>query len=100
MTVESSAAPRLCAVRFLVEADAGPGLLPRLLQPLAKRDLIPDRMWSHRHGDTLQVGLNLDAVPEEVVHVIEGNLRQIVGVSSVTRTQSDLLRADLLRAVA
>lgn len=93
MTQDVSEAPRLCAVRFLVEADAGPGLLPRLLQPLAKRDLIPDRMWSHRHGDTLQVGLNLDAVPAEMVHVIEGNLRQIVGVSSVTRTQSDLLRA-------
>lgn len=92
MSANPSDAPRLCAVRFLVEADAAPGLLPRLLQPLAKRDLIADRMWSHRHGDTLQVGLNLDAVPEDIVHLIEGNLRQIVGVSSVTRTQSDLLR--------
>ena len=93
MSQDVSDTPRLCAVRFLVEADAAPGLLPRLLQPLAKRDLIPDRMWSHRHGDTLQVGLNLDTVPADMVHVIEGNLRQIVGVFSVTRTQSDNLRA-------
>ena len=93
MSQDVSDTPRLCAVRFLVEADAAPGLLPRLLQPLARRDLIPDRMWSHRHGDTLQVGLNLDTVPADMVHVIEGNLRQIVGVSSVTRTQSDNLRA-------
>ena len=30
------------AVRFMLDADCSPGLLPRLLQPFAKRDLIPD----------------------------------------------------------
>jgi hypothetical protein len=93
MTAESAAAPRMVAVRFLVEAEAGPGLLPRLLQPFAKRDLTPDRMWSQRHDDTLQVGLNLHAVDDGVVHLIEGNLRQVVGVISVTRMQADNLRA-------
>ena len=41
------------AVRFMLDADADPGLLPRLLQPFARRDLVPDRMWSHRAGDTM-----------------------------------------------
>ena len=43
------------AVRFMLDADAAPGLLNRLLQPFAKRDLIPDRMWSHRAGDPKHV---------------------------------------------
>ena len=31
------------SVRFMLDADPEPGLLPRLLQPFAKRDLTPDR---------------------------------------------------------
>jgi hypothetical protein len=80
------------SVRFLLDADPGPGLLPRLLQPYAKRDLVPDRMWSHRSGDTLHVEIAMEAMPAEVVHVVEGNLRQVVGVRSVTRVMRPCLR--------
>lgn len=93
MTDVSADAPRMVAVRFLLEADAFPGLLPRLLQPLAKRDLTPDRLWSTRLGDTMQIGITLNAVEADVVHVIEGNLRQVIGVRGLTRAQSDNLRA-------
>nr|WP_294512591.1 hypothetical protein [uncultured Rhodopila sp.] len=79
-------------VRFLLDADPGPGLLPRLLQPYAKRDLVPDRMWSHRSGDTLHVEIAMEAMPAEHVHVVEGNLRQVVGVRSVTRVTRTNLR--------
>ncbi len=75
------------AVRFMLDADPAPGLLPRLLQPLAKRDLIPDRMWSHRAGGTLHIEIAMDGMPSEVVHLVEGNLRQIVGVRSVVLVQ-------------
>ncbi len=85
-------APRTCAVRFLVEADAFPGLLPRLLQPFAKRDLMPDRLWSTRLGETMQIGITLNALDPDIVHVIEANLRQIVGVRGLTRAQTDNLR--------
>jgi hypothetical protein len=80
------------SVRFLLDADPTPGLLPRLLQPYAKRDLVPDRMWSHRSGDTLHVEIAMEAMPVEVVHVVEGNLRQVVGVRSVTRVVRTNLR--------
>ncbi len=80
------------SVRFLLDADASPGLLPRLLQPYAKRDLVPDRMWSHRSGDTLHVEIAMEAMPAEVVHVVEGNLRQVVGVRTVTRVMRPCLR--------
>jgi hypothetical protein len=80
------------SVRFLLDTDCSPGLLPRLLQPYAKRDLVPDRMWSHRSGDTMHVEIAMEAMPTEVVHLVEGNLRQVVGVRSVTRVTRSILR--------
>jgi hypothetical protein len=80
-------------VRFLLDAECSPGLLPRMLQPFAKRDLIPDRMWSHRAGDTMHVEIAVEAMPDEEVHLVEGNLRQIVGVRQVTQVRSDMSRA-------
>jgi hypothetical protein len=80
-------------VRFLLDAECSPGLLPRMLQPFAKRDLIPDRMWSHRAGDTMHVEIAVEAMPDEEVHLVEGNLRQIVGVRQVTQVRSDMRRA-------
>ncbi len=80
-------------VRFLLDADASPGLLSRLLQPYARRDLVPDRMWSHRSGDTVHVEIAMEAMPAETVHLVEGNLAQVVGVRTVSR----VARARLLQ---
>jgi acetolactate synthase regulatory subunit len=89
-----SAAPLQDAVgvRFMLDADADPGLLSRLLQPFARRDLVPDRMWSHRNGQIVHVEIAVAAVPLEIVHLIEGNLRQIVGVHRVTQLRSSGLQ--------
>jgi hypothetical protein len=75
------------SVRFTVVADAGPGLLPRLLQPFAKRDLSPDTFEARRRGDTMLVEIAMEAMPAEMVHLVAGNLGQVVGVRSVTRRQ-------------
>ena len=80
------------AVRFMLETDAAPGLLSRLLQPFARRDLIPDRMWSHRTGETLHVEIAMEAMPGEAVHLVEGNLRQVVGVRSVVQIRPEAVR--------
>ena len=80
------------SVRFLLDADSAPGLLPRLLQPYAKRDLVPDRMWSHRSGDTIHVEIAMEEMPSECVHLVEGNLRQVVGVRNVSRITRTCLR--------
>ena len=74
-----------CHVRYLLDADASPALLPRVLQPFARRDLTPDRMWSHRSGDTIHLEIAVECMPEAEIHLVEGNLRQIVGVRQVTR---------------
>ena len=79
-------------VRFMLDAGASPGLLPRLLAPFARRDLTPDRMWSHRAGDVMHVEIALD-MPGDEVHLIEGNLRQVVGVRQVTQVRPEARRA-------
>ena len=73
-------------VRFEVLADAEPGLLSRALAPFARRDLVPDKMRARRDGAFLRVEIGMEAMPSEMLHVVEGNLRQIVGVQRVTVT--------------
>jgi hypothetical protein len=84
--------PPSVAVRFMLDADPFPGLLCRLLEPFAKRDLIPDRMWSHRGTDVMHVEIAMEAMPAEMVHLVEGNLRQVVGLRSVARIEPAALR--------
>jgi hypothetical protein len=73
------------AISFLLEADISPGLLPRLLQPFAKRNLVPDHLRSECGSMTMQVEIIMLAVPVAMVPVIEGNLRQVIGVRHITR---------------
>ncbi len=75
------------AVRFTVTAEASPGLLPRLIEPFARRDLVPQAFEARRQGDTVRVEIRLVAMPAEMVHVVEGNLGAVVGVLSVQREQ-------------
>ena len=88
-----SALPRSGAVRFLLHADAEPGLLPRLLQPFAKRDLIPARMSSWRDGATMHVEiLVVDAEPGDLSR-IAGNLCQVVGVRALRQVAEPAMQA-------
>ncbi len=74
---------QFAAVRLTVTAQAEPGLLPRLIQPFARRDLTPDSFDCSRSGTLLRVEITMSAMPAEMVHLVEGNLRQTVGVQSV-----------------
>jgi hypothetical protein len=80
------------SVRFMLDADPEPGLLPRLLQPFAKRDLTPDRMWAHRVKGTMHIEIACEAMPAHIVHLVEGNLRSTVGVRAVTQVLPAALR--------
>ncbi len=68
---------------FHLVADTSPGLLPRLLQPLAKRDLVADTFHARREGEVTLVEMALHAMPAGVVHLVAGNLGQVVGVREV-----------------
>ena len=82
------------SVSFDLVADAEPGLLPRLLVPFARRDLVPDQVRTRRHGDTIVARVGIESMPAEMVHLVEGNLRQIVGL----RRLEVVLRADIRAA--
>lgn len=71
-------------VTFAVQALPEPGLLPRLLQPFAKRDLVPDRMLAERQGEEMRVTFTLETLDPGCVHLIAGNLGQVVGVLDVS----------------
>lgn len=71
------------SVRYMVEAEASPGLLSRLLQPFAKRDVTPDRMWSARAGNSVHAEIAVEVLERDFLSRIEGNLCQVVGVLSV-----------------
>jgi len=75
------------AVRFTVLAEPSPGLLPRLTQPFARRDLMPDGFTAQRQGSQVRVDIAMDGMPAEMVHLVEGNLRQVIGVTSVAMKQ-------------
>lgn len=75
------------AVRFTVTAEPSPGLLPRLLQPFAKRDLMPDRFEAHATTAGMRVDIAMDAMPAEMVHLVLGNLSTTFGVTAVTHRQ-------------
>ena len=87
------------SVLFTLEAEAAPGLLPRLLQPFSKRDLVPDHLRARREGDTLHVELGMAAMPAEVVHLVAGNLAQVIGVLSLREERSEA-PTESLRAAA
>lgn len=82
----------LCAARFTVTADAFPGLLPRVLEPFAKRDLTPDLVRATRDGDAMRVEVALNAMPLCMVHLVAGNLGQIVGVRRVEAMEGRVVR--------
>lgn len=75
------------AVRFSVQAEPSPGLLARLIQPFARRDLVPDSFTAERRGEGVRVDIAMERMPAEMVHLVEGNLRQVVGVASVATRQ-------------
>jgi len=76
------------SVCFHLLADSYPGLLSRLLAPLAKRDLVPDAVHALRDGELMRVELALDAMPADMVHLVAGNLGQVIGVRAV-RIEAD-----------
>ena len=82
----------LVAARFTVTADAFPGLLSRVLEPFAKRDLIPDLVRATRDGEAMRAEVALHAMPLGMVHLVAGNLGQIIGVRRVEAMEGRIVR--------
>ncbi len=74
------------------------GLLSRLLAPFARRFIEPDWVQARRNGAKLHVQFAVDAMPADMIALVEGNLRQVVAVVRVT-VETYTLRQMLPRVV-
>jgi hypothetical protein len=71
---------------FFISAPADPGLLPRLIEPVAKLGAVPARVHASREsgdGTELTVDLRLSGVTPRTADLIERALRAVVGVRQV-----------------
>jgi len=71
---------------FYVTGVADPGLLPRLIEPVAKMGYVPFRVHASREsgdGSEMAVDLRLRGVPARAAQLVEHALRAVVGVRQV-----------------
>ena len=71
---------------FFVTAPADPGLLSRLIEPVAKLGTVPSRVHASREsgdGSEVTVDLRLAGVPQRTADLVERALRAVVGVRQV-----------------
>lgn len=84
--VAAADAAATVSARFLVMADADPGLLPRLLEPFAKLGLVPSRVHASREdgdGSVVSVDLRMRDVEPRAAELVENALRRVLGVSQL-----------------
>lgn len=73
-------------VQFIVTAPADPGILSRIIEPVAKLGHVPRRVHASREdgdGSVMTVDLRLDGVTQRTAELVEFALRAIVGVGHV-----------------
>ncbi len=70
-------------VRYCFEADAEPGVLPRALELLAKRGLVPNRVFAQAVDDALSVEIEVEGLAVETAEHVGRCLGEIVGVRAV-----------------
>jgi acetolactate synthase regulatory subunit len=70
-------------VRYCFEADAEPGVLPRALELLAKRGLVPARVFAQTADDALSVEIEIEGLAPETADLVGRCLGEIVGVRKV-----------------
>ncbi len=70
-------------VRYCFEADAEPGVLPRALELLAKRGLVPARVFAQAADDALSVEIEVEGLEPDTAEHVGLCLGQIIGVREV-----------------
>ena len=70
-------------VRYCFEADAEPGVLPRALELLAKRGLVPNRVFAQTADDALSVEIEVEGLEPDTADHVGRCLSQIVGIRQI-----------------
>ena len=79
----SKSEPALPTARFSVVADANPGMLPRVLELFAKRNLVPSRCVVEVVGDEMVIDLEMPGMNPSAADYVGRCMRQIFGVVGV-----------------
>jgi hypothetical protein len=85
-STETLPAPATVRAFFFITAPVHPGLLPRLIEPVAKLGAVPSRVHASREsgdGSELTVDLRLAGVAPRTAELVEYALRAVVGVRQV-----------------
>ena len=77
--------------RFDLRAEPSPGLLPRLLQPFAKRDVTPDFFQARQGVEEMDITITCQDLEPGMAALIAGNLGQVIGASRVVVTPGESL---------
>jgi hypothetical protein len=80
------AEPATVRAYYFISAPAHPGLLPRLIEPVAKLGAVPARVHASREsgdGTELTVDLRLAGIPPRTADLVARALRAVVGVRQV-----------------
>lgn len=67
-------------VRYCFEADAEPGVLPRALELIAKRGLVPARVFAQADAEALNVEIEVEGLEPATAEHVGRCLAEIVGV--------------------
>ncbi|MFY7962570.1 MAG: hypothetical protein ACOVVK_21010 [Elsteraceae bacterium] len=81
---------------FALMAQALPGVMPRVMEPFAKRGLVPARLHATvcgRSASELAIDLQIADIDADQAELIAAQLRQIVGVSTVLTSEKRQIRA-------
>ena len=70
----------------------GLGADGRLVVAELKRDLTPDIVRAVREGETMRAEIALHAMPLGMVHLVAGNMGQVVGVRRVETMEGRIVR--------
>jgi len=87
-------APQACRVAcFSIHAEAAPGVMPRVLELFAKRNLVPSRWHSDRVGPggaELAIDLQVQDLTPDLTDYIARCLRQLHDVETVLTSEKTL----------
>jgi hypothetical protein len=83
--------PAPSTTRFDLRAEPSPGLLPRVLQPFAKRDVTPDLFQARRMDTEMDITITCQDLEPGMAALIAGNLGQVIGVNRVVVTPAESL---------
>ncbi|WP_366556112.1 hypothetical protein [Aquibaculum sediminis] len=78
---------------FAIQAAAEPGVMPRVLELLAKRGLVPLRWHADRigvQGDELAIDMQVTGLDAHTSDYMARCLRQIYGVETVLTSEKNL----------